>query len=145
MARTLLLAATIVWLAAGAVGVGIGMLGAGNLQRVLPSTVVIDAAALGGAVVAVAIGVLAVGIVHGVVVLGMRAGYRLALSAALLLAATMSALLLALATTSATSAVTVPDRAASFLFAAGAALAGAVAYGVVTALLVAEVRTGRPD
>lgn len=142
MARTLLLAGTVVWLIAGAVGIGIGLLGSASLQRLLP-TLSIDLAALGGAVVAVGFGVLAVGVAHAVVLVGMRAGSESARSAALLLAATLSALLLALAAASATSAVTVPDRAPSFLAACAAALVGMAAYGLVTALLVAEVRAGR--
>lgn len=142
MARTVLLAATIVWLVAGAAGIGIGVLGSTGLQRLLPPLTV-DLAALGGAVVAVAVGVLAVGIAHAVVVLGMRAGHATARSAALLLAATLSALLLALAVASATSAVTFPDRAPSLLAACASALVGAAAYGLVTVLLVAEVRASR--
>ena len=142
MARTVLLAATIVWLVAGVVGIGIGLLGATGLQRLLPPLAV-DLAALGGAVVAVGVGVLAVGVAHALVVLGMRAGHAAARSAALLLSATLSALLLALAASSATSAVTVPDRALSFLAACAAALVGAAAYGLVTVLLVAEVRASR--
>jgi hypothetical protein len=142
MARTVLLAATIVWLVTGIVGIGIGLLGSSGLQRLLPP-LAIDLAALGGAVLAVAVGVLAVGVAHAVVVVGMRAGHAPARSAALLLSATLSALLLALAAASATSAVTVPDRAPSFLAACAAALVGAAAYGLVTVLLVAEVRASR--
>ena len=142
MARSLLLAATMVWLMAGAAGIGIGLLGTTGLQTLLPP-LAIDLAALGGAVVAVAVGVLAVGIAHAAVVVGMRAGRSLARSAALLMAATLSALLLALAAAAATSAATVPDRAPSFLLAGLAALVGAGAYGLVTGLLVAEVRASR--
>ena len=142
MARTVLLAATIVWLVAGAVGIGIGLLGSTGLQRLLPPLSV-DLAALGGAVVAVAAGVLAVGVAHAVVVLGLRAGHPAARSAALLLAATLSALFVALAAASATSAATVPDRVLPLLAACAAALVGAAAYGLVTVLLVAEVRASR--
>lgn len=142
MARTLLLAATIVWLVAGAVGLGIGLLGSGGLQQILPP-LAIDLAALGGAVVAVASGVLVVGALHALVVVGIRAGMPAARSAALLLAATLAALLFALAAASATSAVTVPERAPSFLAASVAALIGAAAYGLVTFLLVGEVRATR--
>jgi hypothetical protein len=142
MARTVLLAATIVWIVAGVVGIGIGLLGSTGLQRLLPPLSV-DLPALGGAVVAVGAGVLAVGVAHAVVIVGMRAGHAAARSAALLLSATMSALLLALAAASATSAVTVPDRAPAFLAACAVVLVGAAAYGLVTVLLVAEVRASR--
>jgi hypothetical protein len=142
MARTVLLAATVAWLVAGAIGIAIGLLGASGLQRILPP-LAIDLAALGGAVVAVATGVLVVGIAHAIVVVGMRDGRRAARSAALLLAATMSVLLLALAAASATSAITVPERAPALLAACLAALVGAAAYGFVAVLLIAEVRAGR--
>jgi len=141
VARTLLLAATVAWLVAGVIGIGIGLLGASGLQRMLPP-LAIDLAALGGAVVAVSAGVLAVGVAHAIVVAGMAGGRRRARTAALLLAATLAALLVALAASSITSAVSVPDRAAPLLVAAAAALIGAAGYGLVTVLLVAEVRAG---
>ena len=142
MARTVLLAATIVWLAAGVIGIGIGLLGSTGLQRLLPP-LAIDLAALGGAVVAVSLGILAVGVAHAVIVVGLRAGRAAARSAALLLAATLSALLVALAAASATSAMTVPDRAPSLMAACAAALVGVAAYGLVTVQLVAEMRASR--
>ena len=142
MARTLLLAAAIVWLVGGAIGIGIGLLGAAGLQRMLPP-LAIDLAALGGAVVAVGFGVLAIGIVHAAVVVALRTGQPFAGSAALLLAITMTTLMLVLAAAAATSAVTVPDRAPSFLVATAAALVAASAYGLVARLLVVEVRTRR--
>lgn len=142
MARTLLLAAAIVWLIAGAIGIGIGLMGAPGLQRILPP-LVIDVAALGGAVVAVGFGVLAIGIVHVAVVVALRALQCFARSAALLLAITMTTLMLVLAAAAATSAVTVPDRALPFLIATAAALVAASVYGLVAGLLVVEVRTSR--
>jgi hypothetical protein len=142
MARALLLAATIVWLVAGAAGIVIGMVGATGIHRLVPE-VTIDSAAIGGAAVAVAVGVLALGVAHGVVLAGLRAGHPFASSAALLLCATMATVLLALAVAAATTSVTAPAQGPSFLLAAVAALAGAVAYGVAAAQLVAEVRARR--
>jgi hypothetical protein len=142
MARSVLLAGMIVWLIAGMVGLGIGLMGAARLQQLLPE-LTIDLAALGGAVIALACGLIVVGLLHGLVVAGMRAGVASARSAALLLASTLALGLIALAAASATSAVTVPDRAPSFLVASAAALVAAAAYALVTALLVAEVRAGR--
>jgi hypothetical protein len=142
MARTLLLAATIVWLVAGAAGIVIGLLGATGIQRLLPP-VTVDPAAIGGAAVAVAVAVLVVGVAHAAVVVALRAGHPYARSVALLLSVTMATLLLGLAVAAATSAATVPDRASSFLLAAVGALAGAAAYGLAAAHLAAEVRAGR--
>jgi hypothetical protein len=142
VARTLLAAATVVWVAAGVLGIGVGMAAASDLQRILPP-LAIDLSALGGAVVAVSAVALSVGIVHAALLVGMRAGHHVARSVAIVVAAALAALLLGLAAAAATSAVTVPDRALALLAAALAAVAGAVAYGAVAALLVAEVRAGR--
>ena len=142
MARSVLLAGAIIWVVAGAVAIGIGLLGSPRLQALLPP-LQIDLDALGGAVVAVGVAVLAVGVAHAAVLLGMRAGHTSARSAGILLAATLCVLLLALAAASATSAVTVPDRAVAFAAACAAALVGAAAYGLVTLHLTAEVRASR--
>jgi hypothetical protein len=142
VARTLLLGATIVWLVAGVIGIGIGLTSAAGLQRLLPP-LAIDLAALGGAVVAVGIGVLAIGIVHAGVVVALRAGSPFAPSAALLLAITMTTLMLVLAAAAVTSAVTVPERAPPLLVATAAALAAASAYGLVASQLAIEVRARR--
>jgi hypothetical protein len=142
VARALLLGAAIVWLIAGAVGIGIGLLGAAELQRLLPG-LAIDLAALGGAVVAVASAILAVGVLHATVVVGLRVGNRLARTVALLLAATLCTLLVTLAAAALTTAVTVPDQAPVFLGAGLAAVVGAGVYGLVTGLLIRDVRASR--
>ena len=142
MARALLLAATIVWLVAGVTGIVIGLTSASGIARMLPP-LVIDVAALGGAVVAVGFGILAVGLVHAGVLVSLRAGHPLAPSAALLLAITMTTLMLALAAAAATSAVRVPDRALAWLVATALALGAASTYGLVAGLLVVEVRARR--
>jgi hypothetical protein len=142
VARALLLAATIVWLVAGVTGIVVGLTSAAGIQRMLPP-LVIDVAALGGAVVAVGFGILAVGLVHGGVLVALRAGYPLAPSAALLLSVTMTTLMVALAAAAATSAVRVPDRALAWLVATALALGAASAYGLVAGLLVVEVRARR--
>jgi hypothetical protein len=140
MARSLLLAAAAAWIAAGAIGVGVGTVGAITLQRMLPP-LAIDLDALRGAVTAVAAGVLAMGGIHAAVVVGLHRGGRRAVSAALLLSGFLSALLLALAAAAATSVVTTPASAPAFLAAGIAALGGAVGYALVGALLVHELRS----
>jgi hypothetical protein len=142
VARALLLGAAIVWLIAGAVGIGIGLMGAADLQRILPN-LAIDLAALGGAVVAVGSAILAVGVLHAAVIVGLRLGNRLARTVGLLLSATLFALLVTLAAAAVTTAVTVPEGAPPFLAAGLVALVGAAVYGFVTARLVAEVRASR--
>ena len=141
MARSLLLAATAAWLAAGVIGLVIGTVGAPTLQRLLPP-LAIDLDALRGAVTAVAGGVLTIGMAHAAIMVGVRRGGRRALSAALLLAGFLSVLLMALAAAAATSAATTPASAPAFAAAGIAALVGAIGYGAVGALLLRELRSG---
>lgn len=141
MARSLLLAAAAAWIAAGAVGVGVGTVGATTLQRMLPP-LAIDLDALRGAVIAVSLGVIIVGAAHTALVVGLRRGGRRAQSAALLLSGFLAAMLLALAAAAATTAATTPATALPFAGSALVALAGAIGYGVISGLLVREVRTG---
>ena len=144
MARSLLLAAAAAWIAAGAAGIGVGLVGAPTLQRILPP-LAIDLDALRGAVTAVSIGVIAIGAAHACVVAGLRRGGRRVLSAALLLSGFLSALLLALAAASATTAVATPASALAFGAAAGGALVGSLGYGAVVGLLLREGRSGSFD
>lgn len=139
MARSLLLAATAAWLAAGVMGVVVGTVGATTLQGLLPP-LAIDLDALRGAVTAVSLGVLGIGVVHASVVVGLRHGGRRAVSAALLLSGFLSVLLLALAAAAATSAATTPASAVAFLAAGLAAFAGATGYGLIGSLFVRELR-----
>ena len=141
MARSLLLAATAAWVAAGAGGLLIGAVGASTLQRLLPP-LAIDLDALRGAITAVAAGILAVGALHGAVVFALRRGGRRAASAALLLAAFVAVLLLALAAAAATAAAATPSNAPGLVAAGLAALGGAGGYGLVGSLLLREVRSG---
>ena len=141
MARTLLVAAAVVWVVAGVVGIGIGLVAASDLQRALPP-LAIDLSALGGAVVAMSAALLAVGLLHGLALAGMRRGLRVARSAATVGAAALAVLFVALSAAAATSAVDVPDRAVLLVLAALAALAAAFSYGAVAVLLVAETRAG---
>ncbi len=142
MARTLLAAASVAWAVLGLAGLGIGLVGSSTLKGLLPP-LAIDAPALGGAVVAVSVGVLAVGALHLALLVGLRAGHRLARTGAILLTATLGSLLAALAAAAATGAATVPERAPALLLAAVAAACGALGYGLVAALLVGEIRSGR--
>jgi hypothetical protein len=144
MARSLLLATGVIWLIAGAGGLLLAALGTEAVERALPP-LVIDTDALRGAIVAVGVALLAVGGVHLAILAGLRTRRRLAWTAGILMAALLCATLLALAATSATSAVADPSRAPAYLVGAVGAAAGALAYGLVTARLVAERRAGSAD
>jgi len=144
MARSLLLAAGAAWITAGAAGIGVGLLGATTLQRILPP-LAIDLDALRGAVTAVSVGVLAIGGMHAAVAAGLRRVGRRSLSAALLLSGFLSALFLALAAAGATTAVATPTSALAFGAAALGALTLSIGYGAITALLLRELRSGSLD
>lgn len=137
MARALILVTAATWLLAGLAGLVLAALGTERLERALPP-LVIDTDALRAAIVAVAVGLLVVGAIHLSILVGLRTGRRLAWTAGILLAALMMMTLLALAAASATSAVADPERAVAYLAGAAGAVLGAVAYGFVTARLVAE-------
>ena len=141
MARSLLLVAGGAWITAGAAGIGLGLVGATTLQRMLPP-LAIDLDALRGAVTAVSVGVLTIGALHASVVVGLRRLGRRALSAALLLSGFLSALFLALAAAGATTAVATPASAPAFGAAALGALVGSIGYGVIVTLLLHELRSG---
>ena len=144
MVRSLLVAATAAWIAAGVIGIAVGTIGATTLQRLLPP-LAIDIDALRGAVTAVSIGLLLIGAAHAAVLPGLRRGGHRAASVALLLSGFLSVLLLALAAAAATSAATTPASAPALVAAAVAALAAAIGYALVGRLLVAELRAGSVD
>jgi hypothetical protein len=141
VARPLLVATGVAWLLAGLGALILAALGTERLEAALPP-LVIDTDALRGTIVAVGVGLLAVAAVHAVVIVGLRAGSRLAGTAAILMAALMTMLLVALAAAAAAGAAADPSRAGLFLLASLGAAAGAVAYGVITASLVGQRRAG---
>jgi hypothetical protein len=139
VARPVLLAAAIALVTAGAIALGIALLAAEQLFALLPP-LTIDIDALRGAIVALGAGLTALGVVHVLVLVGLRAGRRVAWTAGTLLAAGMASTCVALAAASATSAVADPGRWIAFAGGALAAAIGAVAYGVAAWQLVAESR-----
>lgn len=141
MARPLLVATGIAWLLAGIAALVLAALGTERLEAVLPP-LVIDTDALRGAITAVGVGLLLVAGLHGLVLAGLRAGSRLAETAAILMAGLIAAMLVGLAAASAAAAAADPTRAAIFLLAAVGAGAGASAYAVIAGSLVASRRSG---
>lgn len=137
MARTLLLALGTAWLVAGVAGLGVAAFGTEAIERSLPP-LVIDTDALRGAIVAVAAGLALVGAAHVAVLAGLRTGRRLASTVGILMTAMLCATLVGVAAASATSAVADPSNAVAYVIGALGAFAGAVAYGLVAARLVAE-------
>ncbi len=140
MARSILLAAAVAWLIAGAAAVAIAAFGTGWLQRILPP-LAIDADAIRGAAITIAVGVIGVGLSHLAVLAGMRGGHRLAWSGGILLAGFLAAALFALAAAAATSAVAVPASAAAFVAVAIGTAVASAGYGLVAVLLIGERRS----
>ena len=141
MARAILLAATIAWGVAAVLTLGLAVLGAERLEQALPP-LSIDTDALRGALVAVGGAMALTAGAHVFVVVGLRAGRRRAWSAGILLAAVLAATFVGLAAAAFTSAVATPASAAPLVGAGIGASIGAVAYGVVTAGLVGDLRSG---
>ena len=113
MARTVLLIGAIAWLLAGAGAFTLAAVGTQQLLSVLPP-LAIDAAALGGALTALALTLVATGTAHLFVVAGLRDGRRWAASAGTLLASVMAAVSVGLAAAAISSALREPSvRAAA--------------------------------
>jgi hypothetical protein len=141
VARPLLVATGIAWLVAGIAALVLAALGTERLESLLPP-LVIDTDALRGAIVTVGVGMLLVAALHGLVLVGLRAGSRMAETAAILMAGLIAAMLVGLAAASAAAAAADPSRTALFLVAALGAAGGAAAYAVIAGSLVAARRSG---
>jgi hypothetical protein len=139
VARAILLVASVVWLVAGIVGVGLAAWGTEAIEASLPP-LAIDTEALRGAILAVGVSLIGLAGVHAVVLLGLRARARWALTGGVLLAGLLTMLCLALGAAAITSAVAEPAQAVP-LMAAGAAMGLMTgAYGALTVGLIGDVR-----
>jgi hypothetical protein len=141
VARRILVAGALAWLAVGAVSVAVAVGWRDRLIAALPP-LAIDADAVGGALTVIGIGAFGIGAAHAAVAAGLVRRERWALSAGILLASVLGAGFLALAAAAATSAV----RESSLALALGgsAVVAGlaTASYGLIAARLVAELRSG---
>ena len=141
MARAILLGGAGLW-ALGALGAAaVAAVGVARLEALLPP-LAIDTEALRGAIVAVAVTLGIGAAAHLAIVAGLRARRRRAWSAGILFATLLSVTFLALATAAFTSAVATPASAAILLAAGVVAAVVALAYGVIAARLVGELRSG---
>jgi len=141
MARALLLGGAGLW-ALGALGAAaVAAVGVRTLEGLLPP-LAIDTEALSGAIVAVAVALGVGTVAHLAIVAGLRARRPRAWSAGILLAALLSVTFLALAAAAFTSAIATPASAAPLVAAGAAATVVAVAYAVIAARLVGELRSG---
>ena len=144
MARAILLAASVAWLAAGIVALGVALLGATGLMNALPP-LAIDLDALRGALVAIALAMVGSAALHLAIVAGLARPdptHRRAATAAMLLGGLLVALFVALAAAAWTSAAARPELLLLLLAAGGVAALAAAAYALVVGRLVADRRSG---
>lgn len=141
MARTILLVGTIAWLVGGAAGIAVAVFGIDRLMTVLPP-LAIDADAVGGALVTVALILLAIGAVHATVLMGLRRAKRWAGSAGALLGAVLAVACLALSVTALASATRDASLGAGLFVATAVAAVAAIGYGLVAVGLARELTSG---
>lgn len=143
MSRAVLAIGAVVWALTAAGAIGLTIVGVDRLLALLPP-LAIDADAVGGAATAVGVA-LAIGAgVHLAILVGLRAGARLAWTAAVLVCGLAVAGFVALAAAAFASAAAEPTIAAALVAAGLLALAVAAAYGVAALGLIGEIRAGRP-
>ena len=94
LAWAILLAAGIVLLGGGAVAIAVGILNPGLISAQLPPEAEVDTAAVGGAAVALGVATAVVGLMHVGIALALRARIGVAVTSAVVLAATMAVLAL---------------------------------------------------
>ena len=141
MARTILLVGTIAWLVGGVAGIAIAVFGIDRVMTLLPP-LAIDADAVGGALLTVALVLIAIGAVHATVLVGLRRAKRWAGSAGALLGGVLAVACLALAAAALASATRDASLAASLFVAAAVAAVAAIGYGLVAVGLARELTSG---
>lgn len=139
MARAILGIGAVAWSVGCIAAILVAIVGVERLMALLPPLQV-DAEAVRGAVMAVAVGLALAAVAHLAVLAGLRANRRRAWSAGILLAALLAATFVALAAAAFTSAVA--GSAPLVMVGAGGVAAAIVALGytMATVRLVAELR-----
>jgi len=141
VARTILFVGTIAWLLAGAAGIAVAVLGTDRLMSLLPP-LAIDADAVGGALLTVALVLVGVGCAHLAVLIGLRRDLRWAGSAGALLGAVLAVACLALSAAALASATRDASLASALVVAAAGAALAAIGYGLVAVGLTRELTSG---
>ena len=146
MARTptaaiaiLLIAGAILCLA-GAAAVGIGLLNPNLISDRLPPEAIIDAAAVGGAAVALGVATGSLGIVHLAMAAALRGGIGVAATGGVVITASMAVLSFAFAIAAVVSLASGAAPAILMLPAALVLGGGAIGYGVAAAAIIGAYR-----
>jgi len=135
-AWAILLLGGIVLLAGGAAAVAVGLFNPGLISSQLPPEAEVDAAAVGGAAVALGVATVLLGIVHIGTAMALRLGIRIAKTAAVVVASTMAVLSLGFAVA---AVVSIASGAAPPIYMVPAAVglgAAAIGYAVATAVVI---------
>lgn len=141
MARAILGIGAAAWSAGCIAAIVVAIVGVERLIDLLPPLEV-DAEAVRGAVIAVAVGFALAAATHITVLVGLRAQRRRAWSAGILLAALLTATFVALAASAFTSAVAASAPVVLLAVAGIAAALVALGYALATVRLVGELRAG---
>ena len=141
MARAILGIGAAAWSVGCIAAIVVAIVGVERLMGLLPPLQV-DAEAVRGAVIVVAVGLALAAAAHLAVLAGLRADRRRAWSAGILLAALLSATFVALAAAAFTSAVVGSGSVGVLAVAGVAAAAVALGYALATVRLVGELRAG---
>jgi hypothetical protein len=136
LAWTILLVAGFVLVGAGAASVAVGLFNPGLISSQLPPDAAVDAPAVGGAAVALGVATALLGVVHGLTALALRARVGIAITGAIVLAATMAILALAFAIAAVVSIASGSAPAIYMIPAAIGLVAGVIGYAMVTALVM---------
>lgn len=136
LAWAILLAAGIVLLAGGAAAIAVGILNPDLISAQLPPEAEVDAAAVGGAAVALGVATAVMGFIHLGIALGLRAGIGIAATGAVVLASTMAVLALGFAVA---ALVSIASNSAPAIYMLPAAIGlglGIIGYAVVVARVI---------
>lgn len=137
----ILAAAGIVLLGSGAAAIAVGILNPDLISAQLPPEAEVDAAAVGGAAVALGVATVVVGLMHVGIALALRAGMGVAATGAVVLAATMAVLAFGFAVAALVSIASNSAPAVYMLPAATGLSLGIVGYAVVVARVIGSRRT----
>jgi hypothetical protein len=136
LAWAILLAAGIVLVLGGAASIAVGLFDPELISSQLPPDAAVDAAAVGGAAVALGVATAFLGVVHWVTALALRQGLSAALTGAAVLAATMAILALGFAVA---AVVSIASGAAPAMYMIPASIGlgiGLLGYVIVAAIVL---------
>jgi hypothetical protein len=136
LAWAILLAAGIVLVLGGAASIAIGLVDPELISSQLPADAAVDAAAVGGAAVALGVATAFLGVVHWITALALRQGLSAAPTGAAVLAATMAILALGFAVA---AVVSIASGAAPAIYMIPASIGlgiGLVGYVIVAAIVL---------